>query len=113
MVANFSFLELADFGDMAWWTMAVARTHAIQEVQGGWSRMLRDLLRMSLGQPSGMQVAGIPLLVNGEHVTVFAKLAVLLSDRDGHRQALHWNGASSNKPCFRHWNVVKAGSLLD
>ena len=113
MVVNFSFLELAAFGDMTWWTMAVARSENIHQAQGGWSRMLRDLLRLSLGPPSGMQVAGIPMLVAGQHATIFSKLALLLSDGDGLRQALQWKGASSNKPCFRHWNVVRQGSVLD
>ena len=27
--------------------------------------MLRDLLRLTLGQPSGMQAAGIPMMVKG------------------------------------------------
>ena len=112
MVANFSFLELDAFGDNTWWTMAVARTSTINNIDGGWSRMLRDLLRLSLGPPSGMQVAGIPMMVAGQHTTIFAKLALLLSDGEGLRQALQWNGAASNKPCFRHWNVVRRGSTL-
>ena len=113
MVTNFSFMELASFGDHAWFTMAVARANLIQTVAGGWSRMLRDLLRLTLGQPSGMQVAGIPLMVKGKHEVIYAKVTCLLSDGDGLRQALQWRGASSNKPCFRHWNVVRPGSLLD
>ena len=51
--------------------------------------------------------------MNGEYTTVFAKLTVLLSDGDGLRSALQWKGASSTKPCFRHWNIVKPGSTLD
>ena len=47
MVANFSFLELDSNNDNSWWTMAVARTALIKKVQGGWSRMLRDLMRLS------------------------------------------------------------------
>ena len=113
MVANFSFLELHAFGDRTWWTMAVARTTTIHNIHGGWSRMLRDLLRLSLGPPSGMQAAGIPMLVAGQHTTIFANLALLLSDGDGLRQALQWMGAASSKPCFRHWNVVREGSALD
>ena len=85
-------------GDKAWWTMAVARTPMVKKVQGGWSRMLRDLLRLSLGSPSGMQVAGIPVVVKGELITTFARVVCLLSDGDGLRQALQWHGASSLKP---------------
>ena len=74
--------------------------------------MLRDLLRIALGPPNGMQVAGIPVILGGEHTMIFANLACLLSDGDGLRQALQWGGASCNKPCFRHWNVVRPGCPL-
>ena len=59
-----------------------------------------------------MQVAGIPIVVNSQPTMIFAKLTCLLSDGDGVRQAMQWGGASSNKPCFRHWNVVRPGSPL-
>ena len=106
---NFTFLELDTHSDFAWWTLAVARTDFIRKVEGGWSRMLRDLLRMSLGGPSGMQTAGVPLIIEDKLAVVFAKLAYVLSDGDGLRQALQWNGANGVKPCFKHWNVVKKG----
>ena len=92
MVANFSFLELECRSDCAWWTMAVALTTKIQEVQGGWSKMLRELLRMSLVGPSGMHTAGIPLMLQGEHIVIYAKVVCLLSDGDGLRQAMQWSG---------------------
>ena len=60
-----------------------------------------------------MQVAGIPMMVNSEHTVIFAKLRCLLSDGDGLRMALQWNGASGIKPCFWLWSVVKPRSLLD
>ena len=112
MVANFSFLELEGGGDMAWWTMAVARAPIIKKVKGGWSRMLRDLLRLTLGGPSGMQTAGMAVVVRGQCVPVFARAVCLLSDGDGLKQALEWNGASSTKPCFRHWNCLSKGHSL-
>ena len=109
MVANFSFLELECNSDGVWWTMAVALTTKIKQVQGGWSKMLRELLRMSLAGPSGMQTAGIPLLLQGEHIVIYAKVVCLLSDGDGLRQAMQWNGGGSLKPCFRHWNCLMKG----
>ena len=36
----------------------------------------------------------------------------LLSDGDGLRQALDWNGASSMRPCLKHANVLMKGSGL-
>ena len=113
MVVNFSFQELEYYGDFTWWTMAVAKVNTLKTVEGGWSRMLRDVLRMALGRPSGMMAVGLPLAVKGKHVVINVKLTCLLSDGDGLRQALQWNGASSDKPCFRHWNVVRPGSVLD
>ena len=109
MVVNFTFLELDTHSDFGWWTLAIARADLIRKVEGGWSRMLRDLLRMSLGGPSGMQTAGVPLIIEDKLAVVFAKLAYVLSDGDGLRQALQWNGANGVKPCFKHWNVVKKG----
>ena len=112
MVTNFTFLELgpATYSDSAWWTVAVARTRTIAQVVGGWSRMLRDLLKFMLLSPTGLMTAGIPLVINGQHVCIFAKVACLLSDGDGLRQALQWMGSGSMKPCFRHWNVLKKNS---
>ena len=106
MTVCISFRELVSNSDNTWWTIAVTRTHTIKQVQGGWSKMLRELLRLSLGGPSGMQTAGIPIKVNGELLTIYARVVCLLSDGDGLRQALQWNGAASLKPCFRHWNVL-------
>ena len=46
------------------------------------------------------------MLLGGTPRPIFAHLRVLLADGDGHRVALQWNGATSLKPCFKHWNVV-------
>ena len=112
MVVNFTFLELDSYSDLSWFTTAVARTPLIKEVTGGWSRMLRDLLRLLHGGPSSMRTAGIALKLKGEFVVLHAKVVCLLSDGDGLKQGLQWNGASSLKPCFRHWNVVKKNHWL-
>lgn len=40
------------------------------------------------------------------------RLACLLSDGDGLRQALDWKGSSSFKPCFVHDNILKKDSDL-
>ena len=112
MVVNFTFLELESRSDNVWWTMAVARTSTITAVLGGWSRMLRDLLRLALGGPSGMQTAGMAVMVQGQCVPIFARSVCLLSDGDGLRQAMQWNGAGSHKPCFRHWNCLSKNHSL-
>jgi len=41
----------------------------------------------------------------GEHFCLTANLSHLMSDGDGLREAYNWKGASSLKPCLRHWNV--------
>ena len=102
-MVNFTFRELLSNNDHTWWTMAVARTTTIHEVQGGWSRMFRDLLRMTLGGPSGMQIAGTPLQFGPNELgLIFARAVCILSDGYGLRQVLQWNGAMGLKPCFRH-----------
>ena len=84
----------------------------MKTVIGGWSRMLRDLLRMVLAGPSGLQTVGAPITVKGQAVAIFAKLVCLLGDGEGVKLALQWNGASSIRPCFRHWNLVKKDHWL-
>ena len=62
--------------------------------------------------PAGLASVGLPLLVGGETGMLYATITNLLSDGDGHRQALDWKGASSLKPCFKHFNVFEKGSCL-
>ena len=112
MVINFTFLELDSYSDLSWFTAAVIRAPLLKEVVGGWSRALRELLRLWHDSPSNMHTAGIALRLNNNFVLLHAKVACLLGDGDGLKQALQWNGASSIKPCFRHWNVVKKNHKL-
>ena len=46
------------------------------------------------------------------NVLLTAELWALLSDGDGLRQAYDWKGASSIKPCLKHYNVFMKGSDL-
>ena len=72
--------------------------------------MLRDLLKLALLSPTGMETVGIPLQLKGDFVSIHCKVGCLLSDGDGLRLALQWMGSASLHPCFRHWNVLKKGS---
>ena len=112
MVTNMTFQELgtALHMDNCWWTVAVAKTKVIGQVVGGWSRMLRDLLKLTLCSPTGIQTVGLPLELRGTLVMIYAKVGCLLSDADGLRMALQWMGTGSLHPCFRHWNVLMKGS---
>ena len=83
---------------------------------GGWSRLLRDYLRMQLlSAECGLMTTGVPLEVGSgtrnRPCLLWAKLHLLISDGDGLRQALDWNGHQSMKPCFRHWNVLSKDRL--
>ena len=69
--------------------------------------MLRLFLERLLVGPCGFATVGVPLLIDGEHRLVFARLTNLLSDGDGHRQALGLEGASGLKQCFKHFKVFK------
>ena len=59
-----------------------------------------------LSSECGLMTTGVPITIGDEHHMLWARLRLLLSDGDGLRMALDWNGASSMKPCFRHWNVL-------
>ena len=112
MVLNMSFEELgpALYSDACWWTVAVAMTTKISIVVGGWSRMLRDYLKLALFSPTGFMKAGMVLQLRGQLAVIHARVKIMLSDGDGLRQALQWMGSGSLKPCFRHWNVLKKNS---
>ncbi len=92
--------------------VGVAQQTCTAQVDGGWSSMLRIFLDKLLLGPSGFEVAGVPLPVDGRDQLLFARLTNLLSDGDGHRLALDWRGASGLKPCFKHWSVFKKDSNL-
>ena len=113
MVVSFNFIqlgsELLSRAD-TWVTPLVIRHTMLETISGGFSRVLRDFLKLQLLGPNGLLTVGVPLMVNGAPLTIFAKVQFLLGDGDGLRLALDWRGAGSLKPCFRHGNVWKAGS---
>jgi len=115
MVLSFTFRELgpaAMSSAIAWHTPVVLRTHILGQVAGGWSHLLARYLKKQLLGPSGLATAGMPLMLNGQVVVIFAKLTNLLSDGDGLRQAFSWKGASGLKPCFKHFNVFNKNTDL-
>ena len=115
MVLSFTFAELAgdcDLNEKLWFTPIVVRANIIKNCEGGWSHMLRQVLRMMLIGPEGMTTSGIALIVKGRPLLLYAKLHVLLSDGDGLRMALDWRGANAVRPCFKHSNIVSRRSDL-
>ena len=100
MVCNMTFQELgpALVANNCWWTVAVAKTSILNQVVGGWSRMLRDLLKLTLCSRTGMQTVGLPLTIGGHIVTIYVRVGCLLSDGNGLRLALQWMGPGSLHP---------------
>lgn len=110
MVLSFSFLELGQealSSGRGWFTCVVLRSTFIAKIVGGWGCCLRRFLERQLLGPNGLAASGCPMTIGGRDVLLFGKVSNLLSDGDGLRQALDWKGASSLKPCFKHFNVYK------
>lgn len=74
--------------------------------------MLRVFLERFLTGSSGFATVGVPIRLGGQPRLLFAKVANILSDGDGIRLCWGWKGASSLKPCFKHFNVFKRDSDL-
>jgi hypothetical protein len=89
-----------------------AHLDRLYKVDGGWSYMLRLFVERILYGQSGMSTVGMPVLIGGQQRVLFAKLTNLLSDGDGLRMGWDWKGASSLKPCWKHFNVFKKDSGL-
>jgi hypothetical protein len=114
MNLHFSFKELGQHAlcnELAWFTPVCIRTSILHKCRGGWSHFLRMYLWTHLLGPTGIATAGVPIMISGRPILLFAKLTNLLSDGDGLRMAFDWKGASSMKPCFKHYNVFKKDTL--
>jgi hypothetical protein len=116
MNLSFSFVELGSAlsCDLAWFTPVSVRKTVMQQVDGGWSCMLKEYLKLHLLSPGGLEsAAGVALDLGGGKVAVLhAKVHQILSDGDGLRIAMDWMGHASTKPCWKHYNVFRKGSRL-
>jgi len=115
MVLSFTFEELGKenlWRDVVWATPVVVRHAMVAKVVGGWSRMLRDFLRLLFLGPHGLETVGVPVTIGNHTVVIWARMGHLFSDGDGLRLALDWKGAAGLKPCFLHWNVVSKFSEI-
>jgi hypothetical protein len=115
MVLSYSFVELGQetlWHAHAWTTPVCVRSSVIAKVQGGWSHMFRQYLRLHIAGVTGITSAGVPLMLRGRPFLLFAKFRFLIGDGDALRAAWDWKGANGMKPCFRHSNVVSKGSGL-
>lgn len=113
MVLSYSFLELGQAAltdGVAWLTPVCLRSNKIDTVSGGWSCCLREYLRTQLLGATGLATGGVAVHVQGRPILLFAKLACMLGDGDGHMKAFDWKGAGGLKPCLKHCNVYKKAS---
>ena len=95
-----------------WFAPCLIRSETLHVLPGGWSWALGQLLRRMFLGPQGLSTAGAPLFIHQTSHILFADMGVLISDGDGLRMAMCWNGASSIKPCLRHYNVLRKSSDL-
>jgi len=114
MSVYFSFKELGPHvlcKTEAWLTVTVVRTTMISEVVGGWSHMLRVLLRHMLLGPQSWSSGGVVLQLPNP-VLFFAVLKNIIGDEAALKQAYDNKGASGLRPCPLCKNVVMKGSDL-
>ena len=91
-----------------WFCIASVRRSLINEVEGGWSRMLAVLLRRMFLGPRSFLSGGLLVVRNDQTFIVFAQLANVLSDLDGIRIGLDLKApGSARKACFIHYNVFR------
>lgn len=95
----------------AWATIALVRTSVIRTIVGGWSRMLKDLVRSMFLGASGFGTAGVVLQLDRPRL-LFAQLRNILADEAALKLAFDSKGASGLRPCPVCRNVVASGSDL-
>ena len=113
MCVMFDFLELGPDVleiDVTWFVPVVVRPHLFDKLDGGWSSLLRMLLRRMLLGPSSFTVAGVLVKVDARVENMQASLGTLLTDGEGWMKALQWSGHGSLRPDWRHANVFKKDS---
>lgn len=96
----------------AWVTLAMVRASTIKRVEGGWSRMLRDLLRSMFLGAQGLSSAGILVELSDGPRLLFLRLSNMLADEAALKMALDCKGASGLRPCPICKNLVASGSDL-
>jgi hypothetical protein len=95
-------------------TPITTRAGLFSDLEGGFSRILAMYLRVHLLGTHGCLTVGVPLQLgaSGGLKVLWAKLSNLVADGEGFELAYEWRGASSLRPCLRHYNVLAKGSDL-
>ena len=116
LVISFFFLELgamAFSNEALWLTPAVIRHKVGMTVSGAYSQCITTYLRKQLMGPCGIFTVGVALNLGlDQPANLRGEVTHVLGDGEGLEQLYQWRGASSIKPCLRHWNVVPCGSQI-
>ena len=116
MVLSFTVADLeidALANELFWFTPVAVRSAIISNVKGGWSRMLKDLLKLMFGGgPQSLDGAGVSLVLGGRNYLMFGALKCLISDNDGLRMGLDVKGHAGKRPCFSCYNLWSKGTPL-
>lgn len=110
-----SFMELGADNlrhEAFWLSGLILRSDIKKQIEGKWSRALRDFLMHLCWSDVGLSAAGVALRLNGRSFLLKAHLHAILADGEGLAEALQWKGAAGIKACWRHWNVLQLGSGL-
>lgn len=112
MVVAMSFREFPTTAlqdERSWFTVATIRSVKIQEVVGGWSRVLKAIIRNMFINENSMGKRGISLSLRGQPVMLWVKLGRLMSDNEGLKYGLDLKGHAGLRPCLRCFNVWMKG----
>ena len=109
------YVSVLEFGaallarEESWLPLAVLRSNIVAKVGGGFSCVLRLLLRSWFcGEPLRLSVEGLTLKLDEPTMFTFRKTKWIF-DLDGFRTAFAWRGSSSLRPCFKCRNCLKRG----
>jgi hypothetical protein len=103
-VIYFSFMEFGQINlqkEEAWICLLVARSSEINSLQAGISQVMAAVMKLffvSLGR--NIQVAGITLKRDEQHIRFYAKVGMLLQDGGAHKLVWMCKGDSGMKFCM-------------
>ena len=96
---NIKELEAAMCKDAAWLTPVLLRRSQLDEMDGGWSAVLRLIIRTMLVDRAGFSHAGVPIVTETKQFLLYAKLTNILADGDGVRLGYSIKGGGCLKAC--------------
>ena len=113
MVLSYNFAQLGEellYKDSSWIIPVVVRSSLFKKVMSGWSHMLAVYLRVHLLGAQGLTTAGVTVMIDGQPLTIYARVLGILSDYDGIRMGWDWRGATCIRVCLHCANVFKQDS---